>query len=134
MAKTTITIDEQQVPFKASAYTPILYGQLFSGCDFLNDIDELENDMRAGELNVHAYEIFARVAFCLHFQALGNGTKRTEEQEAMLDKYGSAYDWIDEFSAFSIYQIFPQLMLLWAGQAVPAVTLQKKTRERAQDQ
>ena len=102
----TITIDGQNIKFKATASTPRVYRQAF-GRDIYLDMTSLYEAMSKGEeLSVSNLEAFENMAFCMYAQAEGIELKREIIEKEMTD-------WLDRFSTFSIYKIVPELMDLW---------------------
>ena len=102
-----IEIDGMQVPFKATARTPVLYRTLF-GKDIFKDLIKLtdkmkqatENNEDASVLDVETLQVFLNIAFVMARQA--DKTIPSDMDE-----------WLDQFSMFSIYQILPELLELW---------------------
>lgn len=104
-----IEIDGQQVPFKATARTPVLYRAMF-GKDIFKDLAKLTNGVKditanadpdaLSMLDVGALEVFLNIAYVMAKQA--DKTIPSDVDE-----------WLDKFSMFSIYQILPELLELW---------------------
>lgn len=104
-----IEIDGKQVPFKATARTPVLYRAMF-GKDIFKDLAKLTNGVKnitdnaesdaMSVLDVGALEVFLNIAFVMAKQA--DKTIPSDVDE-----------WLDQFSMFSIYQILPELLELW---------------------
>lgn len=102
-----IEIDGKQVPFKATARTPVLYRSLF-GKDIFKDLSKLTDNMKkatekgdeASLLDVGTLEVFLNIAYVMAKQA--DKTIPSDMDE-----------WLDQFSMFSIYQILPELLELW---------------------
>lgn len=102
-----IEIDGKQVPFKATARTPVLYRSIF-GKDIFRDLIKLtdklkqatENNEDASMLDVETLQVFLNIAYVMARQA-----DRTIPSD--MD------EWLDQFSMFSIYQILPELLELW---------------------
>lgn len=101
--------------FKASAFSPIMYNKLFPGRDFLKDMKCLKekNDEEDDSFNMEHYEHFVRVAYTFAYQGLAPTPRKTKEQEEFREKYPDAWDWIDSFRTFSIYEILPEIIDLW---------------------
>lgn len=111
-----IEIEEgRSLNFKASAFSPILYNRLFPGRDYLKDMETLneENEKEEKTFGMDDYELFARIAYLFAYQGLAPSPRTTPEQKEFLEKYPSAWDWIDSFNTFSIYEILPEIMELW---------------------
>lgn len=111
-----IEVEEgRSLNFKASAFSPIMYNRLFPGRDYLKDMEALKcaNDKEEKTFEMSDYEHFARIAYLFAYQGLAPSPRTTPEQKAFLEKYPSAWDWIDSFNTFSIYEILPEIMELW---------------------
>lgn len=111
-----IKVEEgRSLNFKASAFSPIMYNRLFPGRDYLKDMEALKcaNDKEEKAFEMSDYEHFARIAYLFAYQGLAPSPRTTPEQKAFLEKYPSAWDWIDSFNTFSIYEILPEIMELW---------------------
>lgn len=112
----TIKIDEgRSIHFKASAFSPIMYNRLFPGRDFLRDMNALKNSHDDGEetFNMSDYEHFVRIAYTFAYQGLAPTPRPTQEQKEFLERYPDAWDWVDSFDTFSIYEILPEIINLW---------------------
>ena len=104
----TITIDGVDVQFKASAAIPRLYRLQFRR-DLFHDFadlqksvdDEKEKDSEASGLNPEILETFENVAYMMAKHADPKGVP------------GTAEEWLEQFSMFSIYEILPELLELW---------------------
>lgn len=108
--------DGRSLNFKASAFSPIMYNRLFPGRDYLKDMEALKcaNDKKEEKsFEMSDYEHFARIAYLFAYQGLAPSPRTTPEQKEFLEKYPSAWDWIDSFNTFSIYEILPEIMELW---------------------
>lgn len=101
--------------FKASAFSPIMYNRLFPGRDFLKDMDALQDahDNKGDSFQMSDYEHFARIAYLFAYQGLAPTPRQTQEQKEFLEQYPDAWEWIDSFNTFSIYQILPEIIELW---------------------
>lgn len=111
-----IDIEEgRSVNFKASAFSPIMYNRLFPGRDFLSDMEDLKDshDDKENKFTMNDYELFSRIAYLFAYQGLAPSPRQTKEQIEFLEKYPHAWDWIDTFNTFSIYEILPEIMYLW---------------------
>lgn len=102
--KKTIVIDQQPVPFKASAAIPRLYRIQF-GRDIYQDLKLLETAVKRqtpdnSQLDIVSLEMFENIAFIMAKHA----------DDSLPDKVD---EWLERFSTFSIYQILPQLIELW---------------------
>ena len=124
-----IEIEEgRSVNFKASAFSPIAYNKLFPRRDFLRDMGNLKKEdeemkkkkkkgeeLEGGSLDMKVYELFVRIAYTFAYQGLAPTPRETEEQREFVSKYRDAWEWIDTFNTFSIYEILPEIMDLWYG-------------------
>lgn len=105
MLSSVVTIDDKAVGFKASAATPRMYRIKFRR-DIIQDINKLkkaydENKEKGSEFEVADLEIFENVAYIMAKQADANIPNTIE-------------DWLDQFNMFSIYQVLPEILKLWA--------------------
>lgn len=99
-----IEIDGKQVPFKASAAIPRIYRLKF-GRDIFADMNKLvesvqDGDPEASTLDNFSLEMFEDIAYTMAKYADPAQPDTVEE-------------WLDQFNAFSIYIILPELVALW---------------------
>lgn len=114
--KKVIKIDERDVGFKATALTLRLYRHFF-GRDMISDMvklkkayakaselseDATEEEKREAQLSVLDLEIFENAAWIMAWQY---------DKEAAGEETG---EWLDGFETFSIYEVFPVILELWA--------------------
>ena len=102
--KRNITIDGQEVPFKASAAIPRIYRMRFHR-DIYKDLRDLEkgidkNDPENSNLDLFSLEMFENIAYVMAKHADPSIPDTPE-------------DWLDSFNTFSIYQVLPQIIELW---------------------
>ena len=102
--KRNITIDGQEVPFKASAAIPRIYRMRFQ-LDIYKDLRDLEkgidkNDPENSNLDLFSLEMFENIAYVMAKHADPSIPDTPEE-------------WLDGFNTFSIYQVLPQIIELW---------------------
>ena len=102
--KQTITIDGQEVAFKASAAIPRIYRMKFHR-DIFKDLRDLEksidkNDPENSSLDLFSLEMFENIAYVMAKHANPSIADTPEE-------------WLDGFNTFSIYQVLPQIIELW---------------------
>ena len=119
----TITIDGQEVTFKASAAMPRLYRARF-GRDLFKDLDLLiagfkENDESNSMMPIESLEAFENISFIMARYA-----DPTIPDDPM--------KWLDRFEVFSIYNVLPQILQLW-GLNVETDSESKKKPEAATD-
>ena len=118
----TITIDDKQVKFKATAMTPRMYRQQFQS-DLFVDIQKLndawQNARANGEpLPGNALTMFENIAYTMAKQA---------DPDAVPD---SADEWLEEFDMFSVWQIFPEIIQLWGINKLNINESKKKAGKR----
>ncbi|UUX34869.1 hypothetical protein [Fundicoccus culcitae] len=111
-----ITIDGQEVAFKASAAIPRIY-RLKYGRDIFKDLSKLEmgvkeNNEGQSTLDIESLELFENIAFVMAKHADPSICEDTSE-------------WLEQFNTFSIYQVLPQLIELW-GLNVKSESEQRK--------
>lgn len=110
-----ITIDGREVGFRATALTPRLYRHKI-GRDIIQDLNSLrkayakaaslpegatEEEKKEAQLSVLDLEIFENAAWVMARQYDANVS-------------GSPEEWLDGFETFSIYEILPGILELWA--------------------
>ena len=106
-----INIDGKDIKFRATARTPRLYRAII-GRDMIQDMAKLRKSFSAVEkakeeekeevgLSVLDLQIFEDTAYIMARHA-------NPEIEQTAD------EWLDSFDLFSIYEILPQLLDLWA--------------------
>lgn len=101
-----VTIDGKQVKFRATARTPRLYRVLI-GRDMIQDMNKL---MKAYErkkkddddLDIIDLQIFEDVAYAMARHANPDMEEKTADE------------WLDKFDMFSIYEVLPHILELWA--------------------
>ena len=113
--KKVIKIDEREVGFKATALTPRLYRH-FLGRDMISDMvklkkayrkaeelpeDATEEERQEAQLSVVDLEIFENAAWIMALQY--------DAKEAGNDPNA----WLDGFKTFSIYEVLPEILVLW---------------------
>jgi hypothetical protein len=100
----TISIDGQEVTFRASAAVPRLYRVKFHR-DIYKDLSALqkslgENDENASRLDSFSLEMFENISFIMAKHADPSIPNTPEE-------------WLERFNTFSIYQVLPEIIDLW---------------------
>lgn len=105
-----IRIDDKDVEFRATARTPRLYRGII-GRDMIADMNKLSKKYKAiheskknGEnesFTTEELQIFEDAAYVMARHANPDIEERTSD------------DWLDSFNMFSIYEILPQLLVLW---------------------
>lgn len=98
----TITVDGKPVKLKATAAIPRLYRIKFRR-DIMHDMKELDAAIKGGdEMPVKMLEVFEDVAYLM---------ARHADPENVPD---NAEDWLDQFETFSIFEVLPEIIDLWA--------------------
>lgn len=105
-----IRIDGRDVEFRATARTPRLYRGII-GRDMIVDMNSLarkyrdvnESKKKGEDLSFSAedLQIFEDAAYVMARHATPDMEERTAD------------DWLDSFDMFSIYEILPDLLVLW---------------------
>ena len=100
----TISIDGQEVTFRASAAVPRLYRVKFHR-DIYKDLSALqkslgENDENASRLDSFSLEMFENISFIMAKHADPSIPNTPEE-------------WLERFNTYSIYQVLPEIIDLW---------------------
>ena len=114
-----ITIDGKEVKFRATARTPRLYRAII-GRDMIVDLNRLQKKLKkveAGEeksFDLVDLQIFEDTAYIMARHAVPDMKEQTAD------------DWLDTFDMFSIYEILPQILELWALNTKQTSTPKKK--------
>lgn len=110
-----INIDEKKVGFRASALTPRFYRHII-GRDIMQDMIALQNAFRKAsnltetateeekqeaQMSAADLEIFENVAYIMARQYDSEIPNTPDE-------------WLDTFNMFSIYEVMPHVLELWA--------------------
>lgn len=103
--KKNITIDNIDVPFKASAAVPRLYRLKF-GRDIYKDFSALQKSVKNDDadnsnLDIESLEVFENISYIMAKHA---------DPENVPD---NPDEWLENFNTFSIYEILPKLIELW---------------------
>lgn len=102
----TITIDNKELKFKATADTPRVYRHAF-GRDIYIDTQKLFAEyFSEKELSADSLDIVENIAFCMNAQAEGRKLNAETIEEEMSE-------WLSQFEMFSIYRILSKLIELW---------------------
>lgn len=116
----TINIDGKDVKFRATARTPRLYRGII-GRDMIQDMNQLRKAYNKAvetkgsaeevQLSMIDLEIFENAAYIMARHANPDIIEQTPDE------------WLDGFNMFSIYQVLPELLKLWAmNEATTAVS------------
>jgi hypothetical protein len=112
----TIKIDGKDVKFRATALTPRLYRGFFLR-DMVRDMNKLrkaynkaaslgdkatDEEREEAQLSAMDLEIFENAAYIMARHATPDNIAPSPDE------------WLDGFNMFSIYEILPQLLELWA--------------------
>lgn len=101
-----VKIDGKDIKFRATARTPRLYRALI-GRDMIADMNRLQkafdpSKAKESNLDMLDLQIFEDTAYIMARHANPDMTEK------------SADEWLDTFDMFSIYEILPQILELWA--------------------
>lgn len=114
-----INIDGRDVKFRATARTPRLYRMLMMR-DMILDMNKLkkafESKKEDEDLNLspEILQIFEDTAYVMARHANPDMEEKTADE------------WLDTFNIFSIYDVLPQLLELWALNTLTTSTPKKK--------
>lgn len=126
--ETTVTIDGQEVKFRATAAIPRLYRIKFRR-DMIQDMkivskalehqdeepqDEANQTETASAVPSEALELFENIAYIMAKHANKDAVPSSPDE------------WLERFDTFSIYQIFPVILALWVGNTESLVEAKKK--------
>jgi hypothetical protein len=114
----TITIGGREITFRATARTPRLYRTLI-GRDMIQDMNKLikafENKQKdEDEFDVINLQIFEDVAYTMARHANPDIEEKTAD------------DWLDTFDMFSILEVLPHILELWAVNTKQTAKSKKK--------
>ena len=113
-----IKIDGKDVKFRATARTPRLYRAMI-GRDMISDMNRLRkafdpNNSEDSNLDALDLQIFEDTAYIMARHADPNMAERTPDE------------WLDTFDMFSIYEVLPHILELWAINTKQTSTAKKK--------
>lgn len=113
-----VTIEGREIKFRATARTPRLYRALV-GRDMIADMNRLRKafervEKDGDQLEVMDLQIFEDTAYVMARHA-------APEME-----YKTADEWLDSFNMFSIYEVLPEILKLWAINTQTTSTAKKK--------
>lgn len=114
----TVEIDGREVKFRATARTPRLY-RMVIGRDMIQDMNKLmkayeKKKQNDDELDVIDLQIFEDVAYAMARHANPDIEQKTADE------------WLDTFNVFSIYEVLPHILELWALNTKQTSTAKKK--------
>lgn len=89
--------------------------------------DEMQaQDGQQTSLDLQDYIFFADLAYLFAYQGVSPETSHTTQaQKEFLQKWPDPYEWLDQFSTFSIYEILPEIMDLWYSQDITKAVAKK---------
>lgn len=94
-------IGNKEVELKTSAYTPILYADLFKG-NLFGEMQEIVNAAsKTGTIPFEKITILYKLAYCMAKQAD--------------DSIGTMREWLDQFEPLDILDIVGDLIDLWTA-------------------
>lgn len=101
-----VKIDGKDVKFRATARTPRLYRAII-GRDMITDMTRLQkafnpNNSEESDLDALNLQIFEDTAYIMARHADPDMTEKTPDE------------WLDGFDMFSIYEVLPHILELWA--------------------
>lgn len=113
-----INIDGKDIKFRATARTPRLY-RMVIGRDMIQDMNKLmkayeKKKQNDDELDVIDLQIFEDVAYAMARHANPDIEQKTADE------------WLDTFNVFSIYEVLPHILELWALNTKQTSTAKKK--------
>ena len=114
----TVIIDGREIKFRATARTPRLYRALI-GRDMIADMNRLQKAFNAdkaeeSDLDMLNLQIFEDTAYIMARHANPDMTEKTADE------------WLDTFNMFSIYEVLPHILELWALNTQQTSTSKKK--------
>lgn len=101
-----VSIDGKEIKFRATARTPRLYRALI-GRDMISDMNRLQKafdpkNVEESNLDMLNLQIFEDTAYIMARHANPDITEKTADE------------WLDSFNMFSIYEVLPHILELWA--------------------
>lgn len=113
-----VTIDGRDIKFRATARTPRLYRAII-GRDMIQDMNKLmkayeRKKKEDDDLDVIDLQIFEDVAYIMARHANPEIEEKTSDE------------WLDTFDMFSIYEILPHILELWAVNVKQTAKSKKK--------
>ena len=105
MLQKTVQLGNQEVTFKSSAAIPRMYRVKF-GRDIFKDLSKLEQAYKANvgkessSMQIEDLEIFENVAYVMALHADPTIPESIDE-------------WLEQFEMFSIYEVLPEILILW---------------------
>ena len=100
MNQKTVKIGGKDVPLKTSAYTPLLYAELFNGNIFADMQDIVVTAGKTGTVPFEKVLVIYRLAYCM--------AKHADPSLCPIN------EWLDGFNVYDIPEITGDLIELWA--------------------
>lgn len=105
-----IRIDDKDVKFRATARTPRLY-RVIIGRDMIVDMNRLSKKLKKVNESKNTEN---EISFSLEDLQIFEDAAYTMARHADPDiKERTADEWLDTFNMFSIYEVLPELLVLW---------------------
>lgn len=101
MNKKTVKIGGKDVPLKTSAYTPLLYAQLFNANIFADMQEIVVTANQTGVVPFEKVVTLYRLAYCM--------AKHADDKIPPID------EWLDQFDVYDIPEVTGDLIELWAA-------------------
>ena len=101
MNKKTVKIGGKDVPLKTSAYTPLLYSQLFNANIFADMQEIVVTANQTGVVPFEKVVTLYRLAYCM--------AKHADDKIPPID------EWLDQFDVYDIPEVTGDLIELWAA-------------------
>ena len=122
MLKKTINVGGKEVAFRSSATIPRLYRAKFKR-DIFKDLAKLEKSYEGAqadgeEFAIDDLEIFENVAYIMAYHA-------DHTIPADID------EWLDQFDMFSIYEVLPEILVLWGTNLITDIDSKKNLKKVA---
>lgn len=123
----TVTIDEKEVEFKASAAVPRIYRLKFHR-DLFIDLQKVaksvetkgkKKDKQESEIPLEDLEMFENIAYVM--------AQHADPKNVPSD----IIEWMEQFNTFSIYQILPTILELWKLNELTQSEAKKKQNQLA---
>lgn len=109
MQEKTIKIGNKEVKLKTSAYTPLLYNDLFHENIFAEMNSIIRSASETGQVPYERVSVLYKLTYCM--------AKHADKTIPSID------EWMDQFDVFDIPEIAGELVNLWTadnqGQSTP---------------
>lgn len=110
--KKTIMIGENAVPMEATAFTPILYEELFPDRDLIDETLTASNTLNSDAGGKTSYNFVLRIAYVM-----------AKEADPTI---GSFKDWLKQFGMMDIFNVLNEITDMWNTSAEPTARPKKK--------